>query len=91
MSERLTDEELQAWAEKRADDAGRLARELVPLRAYELNRDKEVVALRARVAKLEAALMAMLDDWDNLCEGGMMKGVNSRITAARAALKDALQ
>ena len=30
--------------------------ELLALRAYELNRDKEVAALRARVAKLEAAL-----------------------------------
>ena len=30
----LTDAQLMHWAENRADDAGQLARELVPLRKY---------------------------------------------------------
>ena len=42
MSEHLSNSELKRWAAIRADDAGRLSR--------------EVLALRARVAKLEAAL-----------------------------------
>ena len=54
MSERISDEQLGQWAEKRADDAGRLARELVPL--------------RARVAKLEAALEQWRKELCALCE-----------------------
>ena len=42
MSERLSNSELKRWAAVRADDAGGLSR--------------EVLALRARVEKLEAAL-----------------------------------
>ena len=80
-TELLTDEQLHETAENaRGDVARAMAAELLALRAYELNRDKEVAALRARVAKLEAALTYY--DGPLSLDGGKR---------ARAALKDTPQ
>ena len=59
MSERLTDEELREMGHTDDGETYRLVTEHLALRAYELNRDKEVAALRARVGQLEAALISM--------------------------------
>ena len=70
--------------------AGRLrAAELIALRAYELNRDKEVAALRARVAELEAALKDVAKECSTF---PIRDGLAFRCESiARAALKDAPQ
>ena len=51
------------------------------------------LALRARVAKLEAATQGMLDEWDKFTRYGspMAKAANERVAFARAALKDKSQ
>ena len=53
----------------------------------------ELIATRARVAKLEAATQGMLDEWDKFTRYGspMAKAANERVAFARAALKDKSQ
>lgn len=57
------------------------------------DRDRTLAELRARVAKLEAAIQGMLDEWDKFTRYGspMAKAANERVAFARAALKDAPQ
>lgn len=61
MSEPLTDEQLQAWAEKRADDAGRLARELLDLRARIEDMRKANVGMQAERDSARALLREEMD------------------------------
>jgi hypothetical protein len=50
----LTDEEISKWAANRADDAGRLAR--------------EVIRLREHTARLETALGDLIDRLDEIAD-----------------------
>ena len=73
MSERLSNSELKRWAAVRADDAGRLSR--------------EVLALRARVAKLEAVIQTQ----NGVVVSGTLKLNEARVRVAKleTALADA--
>ena len=77
MSERLTDEEYRAWI-----DAGS---------PNELEGWATVLALRARVAQLEALLTEQEDHWRWIIKAYPNSGASATAERAIAALKDAPQ
>lgn len=63
-------ETLQQWANMRADDAGRLARELVAARGMEQQYRKHATMLQKRIAELEAER----DLWKGRAEAAVIVG-----------------
>ena len=106
MSECLSNSELKRWAAVRADDAGRLSREVLALRARvaelegAIQTQNGVVVsgtlklneARARVAKLEAALTVAYHALESYAHDNASTELAVSIAAhCKAVLKDAPQ
>jgi hypothetical protein len=87
MSEHLTDEQLREWADKRADDAGRLARDFVALRARVM---KTISELEFATSQLQAPHDAETTPIEDRVQWAYRRGARDAYLEVIKALQEAL-